>query len=266
MNRLARGLLLLLLFAVPYNLVRAQKGEELAHFKHFYSSARSAAERKEAVLTLRDVDGPGVFPVLYARLGEKATEPDVADAIVGVLAGFRSEAQQQQVFGALETEKGEPGKLALLRAIAQGKWADKAGIVPLQLADKSWAVRRYALDALLALGDARVAEKVAPLCDDTNDAVRFKALDTLAGFRSALAVPKGIARLEDPSRLVRDSAIRALALVRDKASVEPLIERMRREQGILLPDLAETLASLTGQEFGPEPERWMHWWSSVPKE
>jgi hypothetical protein len=81
-----------------------------------------------------------------------------------------------------------------------------------------------------------------------------------------LVVPRAIARLDDPSRLVRHSAIRALAVVRGKASVEPLIQRMRKEQGLLLLDLGETLASLTGQEFGPEPERWAHWWSTVPKE
>jgi hypothetical protein len=190
----------------------------------------------------------------------------VADAIVGVLGGFHSEAQHKQVFDALEREKAEAGKVALLQAIAQGKWADPAGVVALQLSDKAWEVRRRALEALLARGDALVAEKVAPLCDDSSDAVRFKALDALATFRSALVVPGAIARLDDPSRLVRHSAIRALAAVRNKASVEPLIARMQKEQGLLQLDLAETLASLTGQEFGPEPGRWAHWWSSVPKE
>jgi len=266
MNRLARGLLLFLCALAPFGLASAQKGEELALFKRFYSSARSAAERKEAVLTLRGLADPGVFPALYARLGDKATEPDVAEAIVELFAGFRSAAQEQQVYDALKSEKAEALKSALLQAIARARWPERAGIVALQLSDKSWEVRRRALDALLALGDPLAAEKVAPLCDDASDVVRFKALDTLAGFRSALVVPRAIARLEDASRQVRHSAIHALAVVRDKASVEPLVQRMRKEPGLLLLDLGETLASLTGQELGPDPERWAHWWAAVPKE
>ncbi len=41
---------------------------------------------------------------------------------------------------------------------------------------------------------------------------------------------------------------------------------MRKEEGVLLLDLAETLGSLTGREFGPEPERWVGWWSEQDKE
>jgi len=262
MPRLFHGLLVLVL-ASASALATARKGEELALFQKYYSSSRTAAERREAVLTLERVEDKGIFAALYSKLVEPTVEVEVADAIVRVFAGFPTEALQKQVFDALKTEKGEAGKVALLQVVTQSRWKDRDGVVALQLAEKSWEVRRRALDALLALDDASAAEAVAPLCDDAQDALRFKALDTLASFRSPLVLPKAIALLDDPSRQVRQSAIHALALVRSKLALEPLVRRMQKEQGVLLLDLGEALASLTGREFGPEAVQWLHWWSEL---
>jgi hypothetical protein len=260
MPRLAHGLLTLFL-AATCSLAWAQKGEELALFRKYYSSAKSAAERREAVLTLEHIDDPGVLAVLYPRLGEKDVEPGVAEAIVRVLAGFQTEAQQRQVFDTLKAEKAEAGKLALLQVIALGRWKDRLGILPAQLADKSWEVRRRALEALVACGDASVAQTIAPLCGDPQDVLRFKALDALAALGSRLVLAQAIALLDDPARQVRQSAIRALALVRDKSAVEPLVRRLQKEEGVLVLDLVESLGALTGRDFGPEPVRWAQWWS-----
>jgi hypothetical protein len=265
MPRLVHGLLLLLC-AATCNLASARKGDELALFKRYYPAALSTADRKEAVLTLEHVLDPGVFAVLYPKLGEKGLEPDVADAIVRVCAGFETAAQQKQVFDTLQSERGEAGKLALLQVLAQARWKDSKGVVPVLLADKSWMVRRRALEALLAGGDPGIVDKVATLCDDPSDAVRFEALDALSAFQSPLVVPRAIAALDHPSRLVRQSAIHALAIVRDKSAVEPLIRRLNKETGLLTLDLAEALAGLTSREFGPEPERWNKWWAEQDKE
>lgn len=264
MLRLVYGLLFLIV-AATCDLALAQKGEELALFKKYYASARSTAERKEAVLTLDRVEDTGVFAVLYPKLVEKGVEDDVADAIVGVLAGLKSDASQKQVFDTLKSEKAEAGKSALLLVIARGKWKDRAGIVALQFADKSWEVRRHALDAVLACGDQGAAEKVVPLCDDPQDVVRFKALDTLASLASPLVLSKAILLLDDPSRQVRQSAIHALTVVRSTQAVEPLVQRMQKEQGVLLVDLGDALSGLTGREFGPEPVLWLGWWSELDK-
>ena len=264
MPRLLNGILLLVL-AASANPASAQKGEELALFRKYYSSARSSAERKEAVLTLESLEDPGVFALLYPKLEDKSVEPGVADAILRVLAGFKTGAQQRQVLDALKAEKTEPGKLGLLQVIAQGKWKDTAAVVPQLLGDTSWEVRRRALEALLACGDPGVAQKIVPSCADEQDAVRFRALDALAGLGSPLVLPQAIARLDDPSRLVRQSAIRALMLVRSKLAVDPLVQRMQKEEGVLLVDLAEALAGLTGLEYGTEPVRWAQWWSAQDK-
>ena len=271
MPRLLHGLLLFVfvsVLAASASLAPAQKGEDspLVLFKKYFGQYKDTASRVEAVLTLENVDDAGVFDVLYPKLGDKTVEPDVVKAIVRVFVSFKSDAQQTQVFNTLKTEKAESGKVALLQVIARGKWKDAVGVLPTMLTDKSWEVRRYTLHALLAGGDPGVAEKVAALCDDSNDAVRFEALDALTGFKSELVVPKAISALNAESRQLRQSAIRALTVVRSKSAVEPLILRMTKEEGILILDLAEALANLTGKEFGAKPEEWTKWWAEQNKD
>ena len=262
MTRRLHGLLFLL-FAACFQPASAQKRDELLPFQRYYPSAQSAAERKEAVLTLEGLEGPGVFAALYPKFADKQLEPDVAEAIVRVLAGFRTEANQKLVFDTLRTEKALAGKLALLQVIARGAWKDRAGVVLAQLAFPSWEVRRRALEALQSGGDASGAQKVAGCCDDPVDAVRFVALDVLAGWNSPLVVPRAIALLGDPSRQVRQSAIRALGTVRSTDSVGPLVARLQKEEGVLQADIADALAKLTGREFGLHADLWAQWWSGI---
>jgi hypothetical protein len=267
MSRLLQGLLLLL-FVATGTAVSAQKGDDspLVLFKKYFGQYKDTASRVEAVLTLENVDDTGVFEILYQKLGDKTLEPDVVKAIVRVFVTFKTEAQQKQVFETLKTEKSESGKVALLQVITQGKWKDTTGVLPILLADKSWEVRRHTLHALLAGGDAAVAEQVAGMCDDSNEAVRFEALDALTGFKSPLVVPKAIASINNESRQVRQSAFRALTVMRHKSAVEPLIQRLNKEEGVLILDLAEALANLTGKEFGPKPEEWTKWWAEQKKD
>jgi HEAT repeat protein len=267
MTRLLHGLLLLLLVATG-NLAFAQKGDDspLVLFKKYFATYKDTPSRVEAVLTLEGCEDTGVFDLLYPKLGDKTIEADVVKAIVRVFVSFKSEAQQQQVFETLKTEKAESGKVALLQVITQGKWKDANGVLTVLLTDKSWEVRRHTLMALLVGNDPAVAEKVVALCDDSEVAVRCGALDALTGFKSPLVVPKAIASINHESRQVRQSAFRALTVVRHKSAVEPLIQRMSKEEGILILDLAEALANLTGKEFGPKPEEWNKWWAERQKE
>ena len=264
MNRILNALLLACLLALCATAQKSE-GSRLASFKRYYPKYSSPADRAEAVHTLQGCDEPGVFEVLYPKLSEKGLEPEVAREIVAVFAKFPSEAQQRQVLDALQAEKLDAPRLALLDALAQAQWKEAAAALPPLLADKSAEVRARVL-TLLGPDQSALATQVAALCEDASEFVRFEALDALARFRSVLVVPRAIAALDHPLRQVRQSAIRALALVRDRSSVEPLVLRMQKEQGVLLVDLAEALAGLTGKEFGPDPAQWRQWWSEQNKE
>lgn len=279
MPRSTRALLLSLLlcatglFCASGALAAGQKADDspLTLFKKYFGQYKDTPSRVEAVLTLestaaKSIEDPGIFDVLYPKLSEKGIEVDVVNAIVRVFTSFRTAAQQAQVFNMLKTEKSEAGKKALLQVVAAGKWKDESGVLQLLLADKAWGVRLNALRALLATGDAQAAEHVAQLADDAEVAVRAEALDALTAFKSPLVVPKAIASLNHDDRRVRQSAIKALTVVRDKSAVDPLVQRFKKEEGILILDLAEALANLTGKEFGPKPDEWAKWWAGENKD
>ncbi len=267
MPHLLHGLLLFLLTAAGF-LGPGQKGDDspIVLFKKYYATYKDTPSRVEAVLTLKEVEDPAVFELLYAKTKEKGIEPDVVKAIVTVFASFKSPAQVAQVFDALKAEKAEGARVALLQVVTQAKFKDSGGVLPTLLGDKSWEVRRWVLEALLANNDPAAAQSVLALCEDSEPAVKCKAIDALTAFKYEAVVPKAIAVLNDPVRQVRQSAIHALTVIRHKSAVEPLIQRLAKEDGVLILDIAEALANLTGKEFGPKLDEWTKWWGEQDKE
>jgi hypothetical protein len=238
----------------------AQSDDTLQLFKKYWNTYKDTPSRVEAVLTLEGKEELGVVDVLVPKLKDPETE--VVRAVVRVLASFKTRPPVDALLAALKSDKTEPVRTGILRALADGKYKDiQSGVAPL-LADKPWEVRRRAIQALVASGDAEQAALIAPLCADSEPAVRGEALDALVKFNSPLAVEPAIKLLNDSVWQVRVSAIAALTHIRSKDAVEPLILRIDKEEGVLVPDIAEALANLTGQEFGGKPDQWKEWWAA----
>jgi hypothetical protein len=231
--------------------------ETVQNFKKYFKTYKEPAARVEAVLALENLPEVAIVDLVVPIL--KDADPDVVRAAIRVLTTMKDPAQIAALKAVLEKEKTEAIRVGILRALSESK-ADGAAAAAVQLlGDKSWEVRRRALQLLMNAKAADSAEKVAPLGLDTEPAVRAQALDTLASFKSDLVVPKAIANLNDAVWQVRASAFAALKAVRHKDAVEPLVLRMQQEEGRLVPDLAETLANLTGQEHGSDPLKWKTW-------
>ena len=263
MPRKLRSILLSLVgLAVLAAPVRAQADETIQNFKRYFSTYKDTPSRVEAILTLEgmeDAAGVQVVDVLLPKL--KEPEPEVVRAVVKVFAAFKTRPPVQALLDALKSEKTDLVRMGLLRALAEGKYADtQAGITPC-LTDKSWDVRRRALQALLVTNDPALAPIVAPLATDPEPAVRCEAIEGLARLKSELVVPPAITGISDPIWQVRASSVLALTKVRHPSAVEPLVQRIALEEGRLITDIAEALANLTGKEFGPEPEKWKQWWA-----
>lgn len=254
------------LHAAPSKIVASRAaishGDEspLQLFRKYYNTYKETPLRVEAVLQLEAIEDPTIVDEL-AKLLDKGVEPEVVRAIVRVFASYKERPPVDQMLSLLKSEKSEAVRVGILSALAAGKYKDcTAGILPC-LADKSWDVRRRALQAIVVQNDPAFAPQVVPLCDDKEVAVRCEALEALAGMKSDLVVPKAVVSLNDPVWQVRDSAIKALTLVRSKDAVEPLINRLVAEEGRLVPQIAEALANLTGKEYGEEAAKWVAWWA-----
>jgi HEAT repeat protein len=257
---LSRSLLLLVLLA---GSLRADE-TPVQLFKKYYGTYKDSASRVEAILSLEGVDDPAVVEVLTPKLKEKDTDLEITNAIVRILSGLKAQPQIDALLAALKTDKTEAVRVVALRAIATGKYAGTQAAVTACLADKAWEVKRRAIQALFALGDTSQAPALVAMCADKEEpAVRCEAIETLARLGSELVVEPAIHGLTDKLWQVKTSSVFALGHVRSAHSIEPLIAQLAiPENGRLLPEIAEALSNLTGQENGLDAAVWQQWWNA----
>jgi HEAT repeat protein len=250
----------LLSLAFVASLVCAFAGDEtLTNFKKYYGTYKDTPTRVEAILTLEGHEDPGIVEVLLPKL--KEADSEIVRATVRVLAAFKTRPPVEVLLAALKADKTETVRTGILRALADGKYSDVGPAVQSCLTDKAWDVRRRALQAIVAGKGPDVADLVLPACSDPEPGVRLTALDALTTLGSEKVVAPAIANLNDAQWQVRKSAIDALAKVRSLDAIEPLIARLEKEEGVLVPDIGEALAGLTGKEFGAAADKWRSWWA-----
>jgi len=245
----------------PDPAAELQDDEIVKEFRRYYKKYKDSGTRVEAILALEGTETTSVVDVLLPIL--KSEDPEVLRAAVRVLAGFKGQPPIARLIEALEKEKNEAIRIGILRAFADGGYKGTTSALIVCLSDKSWDVRRRALEALAATGDERGAEWMRPLCEDAETAVRCAALDGLAELRAEGVIEPALADLDHETWQVRASAIHALTRVRTKEAVQPLIDRLEVEEGRLGIDIAIALGDITGRNFGQRVELWKKFWGNV---
>ncbi len=106
-------------------------------------------------------------------------------------------------------------------------------------------------------GDWRLRAALAPLVEgaieDPDPRVRIAAAE-------ALKDPPVERLLGDADWRLRSMGVDAARKVRTAGTVALLIARLAREQGRLAHEIADALADLTGEAFGPDAKAWDRWW------
>jgi HEAT repeat protein len=105
----------------------------------------------------------------------------VGIAAARVLGGFKRGPRRPARADALD-ERRSGGEQASCSARAGALQNVKDGILPL-LQDRSWEVRRRAVQALAATGEPGVAELLVPLCQESEVAVRCAAIEGLVQLK-----------------------------------------------------------------------------------
>ncbi len=73
--------------------------------------------------------------------------------------------------------------------------------------------------------------------------------------------------LEDDEPTVRRAAIEALARLRSKSAMEALVQRLGKEEVVVLADLLlERLRGVTGRRHGADPRPWLAWLGEQPND
>ena len=266
MRPLLEPLVRLLCALVAVALVSAspaalQDDELVAEFKRYFRKYKDTPTRVEAVLSLQGTESGDVVGALAPLLSQ--SEPEVVQAVVRVLSGFKTRPPVDSLLAELGTSSDSSIRAGLLEALSRGRYVNtQAGVLPC-LQDSAWQVRRRAVQALAAGADPTVAAALTPLCQETEVAVRCAALDALGILHSELVLAPARADLASPSWQVRSSAIAALGRVRHVDSIGPLIERMALEEGRLVEDIGRALAEISGRDFGARLDAWQQFWKSV---
>jgi HEAT repeat protein len=254
---------------------RAQDAEIVREFRKYFKEYKDTPTRVEAVLSLQGTESPQVIDALSDVLPK--AEPEVSAAAVRVLASFKTRPPIDALLATLESDKRELVRSALLQAVAAARYSGASAAVSVLLKDKSWELRRRAVEALAASPEASapaeaaadgaappsLAEQILPLTADAEPAVRCAAFDGLALLKSPLVVAPAQAALVDPVWQVRASAIHALGAVRRAESIPLLIQRMEVEEGRLTADIGAALTEITGRNFGQRLDNWKQFWSST---
>jgi len=150
--------------------------------------SRDAEERREAAVDLGRA-GRGAIPLLLRALGD--TDWRVRKTAVEGLVTFGGDDVTNGLVQRLSAE-------------------DNAG------------ARNSAIEALVQIGEAAVGP-LLPLLDTRDPDVRKFAVDVLGDIRDARAVPGLLAKLDDADENVRVAAAEALGKLRDRRAVEALI-------------------------------------------
>lgn len=112
------------------------------------------------------------------------------------------------------------------------------------------------------ISDAMVKERVLKLTGSSKRTMKIKAAEVLSalGAEELRAVLRFYFSSNDD--LLHIAAIKALGRLGGEASVEMLLDRMKKEKGRARYEAVYALNEITGRDFGPDRGLWMRWWDN----
>lgn len=278
----AAGALAVLLAAAA---APAGDGNALERFRRAVEGNAPAAERAAAARGMAGVDGRAAAEVACAGLaaaleridalakrrsalreevralkGDRDGETEFPTEIVRKMQGLHAEEERLRA-----EDEGEQEVAGLVRALLPAfrdlKALDWLSMYAVKTGAPA-AVRAAALEALGGTGGDAAGRAARTALRDRDPSVREAALAALARLRprEEETLRALEASLADARWTVRLAALRRLADMATAEATDLMVARLPAEEGRLRKDLADMLRALTGQNFGPEPEGWTHWW------
>jgi hypothetical protein len=125
-------------------------------------------------------------------------------------------------------------------------------------------VRAAAIAALARYGEPADADLITPHLTDANRHVRWEAARGLQRLHHPPAVPPLLTVLRDPDETVdvRTEAALALGQYPEDRVFQELLDALDSPDLSVNSAASKSLATLTGQNFGLEPEPWFDWYQA----
>ena len=238
--------------------------DQILEFKKYYKPQRTVHEKVEAIHVLDKLDKASAAELLL----EATADPQfpVRQAAFEVLGGYRSAEVTEFLRRVAGEEKGaKPGRRAgAFEALGRIGDAGAAPILIKALEASDFEMKRAAAVALGRIGAPAAVAPLAKFLEKAEPPLQTAALDALA----AIGKPDGclaavLPLLESPEWQVRSSAIQCLGRLRVKEAIEPLIERLKKDEGRLREEAMFALQKTTGFEYEDDAGQWQRWWDNV---
>jgi|FLOH01.1.fsa_nt_gi HEAT repeat protein len=251
-----------LLLAAPMFM---QAEETVKDFKRFYRKEKDPLNKIELIFSLENIDDPGVAAVMIPILTDE--NADLAQAALAVVTQLPSAAARQPLLDLLNEGKSTDLLPTLLRATADGHWAEFADASRSYLENGDPTVRLWAVTAAGALHDKLALEPAcAMVVGDPHSLVRAAAVQTvviLGRGSEEIAGPPLVAALNDENISVSVAACIGLRSIRTKLAIDPLITLLETGTGRILEQIWPTLVEITDNQYNDDPLIWRKWWTQV---
>jgi|GEM_PF-2080631 len=164
-----------------------------------------------------------------------------------------------------KSERADQAALRIVAAVSRGRLSNNKRRIESIIMQGKVEARWDVLDVIQAfhLDDKVVVKKVLGILDDNKAwELQIKAAAVAAALGLREALPLLSERLESRRLLVRIAAIKALGQFREVQSIEMLLERLSKEEGRALWEIARSLKHLSGKAFGIDETKWRKWWKT----
>ncbi|MEM7261317.1 MAG: HEAT repeat domain-containing protein [Planctomycetota bacterium] len=188
--------------------------------------------------------------------------PLLARRIVAEALGYSRYPDAERCLGELLSHPDSALAAACTTSLGRLRAQDSAEAILRQL-QKRRRDTDYVLAAVEALGrvDPTVAEAdLIALMRHKNVAIRTLSVRALGKIDSGTARGHVIEALSDRAWQVRRAALQGCEPYPSKALIAALIERMKKEDGALLPMVVRLLITFTGVDLGPQVVEWEKYW------
>ncbi len=210
---------------------------------------KAVVEDEERSISMRRIVIRAMESLAPKGAGDSEVRPKKGDqAAAVIMVGLKSDEPRLQYQALLSTGlRPAPMSGAAMRVINKHAKSDDD------------ATRRAATLLLLEKGDGKLTPlKLAGSRDVMMRQAAAIALGSVPGDQSFKALAK---LATDKNWTVKVEAIRALSAQRDRRAIPLLVERIHREQGRLIADVAAALEGLTGRTYGTSVKTWRRFWN-----
>ena len=162
--------------------------------------------------------------------------------------------------------------LRLVAIAAYGRMTGRESLVRLKIeplfSPKTPDISARALDAVrwFHLRDETIVRKVRSLVNSKEWELKVMASRAVGVLKEQKALPLLTKNLSSQRLLVRIAASKALGCIGGKGSVSALVDRLRREEGRAAWEIARSLQTITGRNFGVDAGQWKRWWKTSIRE